>query len=60
MFYKICPFCNAHLDPCERCDCRDAGKEAAPQPRDRPQTKVTSISVSERTIKVKISIGGMS
>ncbi len=23
MGYKICPYCGAHLDPDERCDCRD-------------------------------------
>lgn len=60
MFYKVCPFCNAHLDPCERRDCRDAGEEAAPQPRDRPQTKLTNTNVADQTEKVKISIGGMS
>lgn len=21
MYYRICPFCGAVLDPCERCDC---------------------------------------
>ena len=23
MYYKICEYCGAHLDPGERCDCRD-------------------------------------
>lgn len=23
MFYKICRFCGAHLDPGERCECRN-------------------------------------
>lgn len=23
MGYKICPYCGAHLDPGERCDCQD-------------------------------------
>lgn len=22
-FYKICPYCNAALDPGEKCDCRE-------------------------------------
>lgn len=26
-FYHTCPYCGAHLDPCERCDCEMA-KEA--------------------------------
>ena len=29
MYYRTCPDCGAHLDPGERCDCRDA-KSAAP------------------------------
>lgn len=28
-YYKTCPFCGAHLDSGERCDCQDI-KEAAP------------------------------
>lgn len=24
-YYRVCPFCGAHLDPGERCDCRDEG-----------------------------------
>ena len=26
-YYRICPYCGAHLDPGERCDCQ--GKEMA-------------------------------
>ena len=22
-YYRICEYCGAALDPCERCDCRD-------------------------------------
>ena len=29
--YKVCPQCGAHLDHCERCDCRDK-EESAPHP----------------------------
>lgn len=21
-YYRVCPYCQAHLDPGERCDCR--------------------------------------
>lgn len=21
-YYKVCPYCNANLDPAEKCDCR--------------------------------------
>lgn len=24
MYYTICPYCGAHLDPGERCDCQNA------------------------------------
>ena len=30
MQYRTCPYCGANLDPCERCDCQDEKKEAAP------------------------------
>ena len=30
MYFKVCPRCGAHLDPGERCDCRETEKEAAP------------------------------
>lgn len=23
-YYDVCPFCGAHLDPGERCDCKEA------------------------------------
>nr|DAK92466.1 MAG TPA: RRN7 Zinc-finger of RNA-polymerase I-specific TFIIB, Rrn7 [Caudoviricetes sp.] len=26
-YYKTCPDCGAHLDPGERCDCKDDTKE---------------------------------
>lgn len=29
MGYKICPYCGAHLDPGERCDCQDEENEPA-------------------------------
>lgn len=30
MIYHVCPRCGAHLDPGERCDCENRGKEKAP------------------------------
>lgn len=39
MYYRICPHCDAHLDPGERCDCQDKKIEAAPLQRERPQAK---------------------
>ena len=26
-FYNVCPFCGAHLDPGERCDCKEQQNE---------------------------------
>lgn len=26
-YFKTCPFCGAHLDPDEKCDCQDKNKE---------------------------------
>lgn len=39
-YYKVCPFCGAHLDPGERCDCSArepaAERETARTARARP------------------------
>lgn len=24
-YYRVCPYCGAHLDPGEKCDCRKGG-----------------------------------
>lgn len=26
-FYNVCPYCGAHLDPGERCDCKEQQNE---------------------------------
>lgn len=26
-YYKTCPECGAHLDPCEKCDCQEEDEE---------------------------------
>lgn len=53
MYYKICPYCQAHLDPGERCDCRGEEKEAAPLYRERPQANIPTASLSARPMEVK-------
>ena len=55
--YKTCPQCGAHLDPGERCDCRDKRSEAAPLQRERPQGKTTAVSLAEVRPEVKHSGG---
>lgn len=27
-YYNTCPYCGAHLDPGERCDCQDKPEES--------------------------------
>lgn len=53
MYFRICPYCDAHLDPGERCDCQDKKREAAPLQRERPQDKtpVASIAVLPPGVK---------
>lgn len=29
-YYNTCPYCGAHLDPGERCDCRDRQDDPPP------------------------------
>ena len=41
-YYHTCPYCGAHLDPGERCDCtQQKGGAAAWQPECRPPEPVT-------------------
>ena len=30
-YYRECPYCGAHLDPGERCDCRDDAQNEEPE-----------------------------
>ena len=53
MQYRICPYCEAHLDPGERCDCQDKKREAAPLQRERPQAKVLTASLAVPSQEVK-------
>lgn len=41
MNYKTCPYCGAHLDPGEQCDCRENEKEPEDS-RGRAGSKATN------------------
>lgn len=53
MQYRICPYCEAHLDPGERCDCQDKKREAAPLQRERPQAQTPTASLAAPPPEVK-------
>lgn len=52
MQYRICPLCKAHLDPGERCDCRNK-EEAAPQQPERPQARTLNVNIPCEKANVK-------
>ena len=53
MIFKLCPYCGAHLDPSERCDCQGAKKEAALLQQKRSQAHEPNDSVTDRRPEVK-------
>lgn len=53
MYYRICPYCDAHLDPGEHCDCQVKKIEAAPLQRERPQAKTPTASLAALSPEVK-------
>ncbi len=53
MIYKTCPYCGAHLDPGERCDCPGAKKEVALLQQSRPLANGTTDSLSNPRPEVK-------
>lgn len=53
MICKVCPYCGAHLDFGERCDCEGAKKEAALLQQRRPQSDVPVSSLAEEPRNVK-------
>lgn len=53
MIYKTCPYCGAHLDPGERCDCDGAKKEAALLQQKRPSPNDPVPSLADRAPNVK-------
>lgn len=38
-FYNVCPYCGAHLDPGERCDCKDQQDERPPAIKNEKEDK---------------------
>ena len=56
MYYRTCSICHSNLDPNEKCDC-ETKKETNPLARERPLSKVTKVSVSAPSLKVKIVRG---
>ena len=45
MYYNVCPYCGANLDPGERCDCT-----AMPEKEKPPADAGTSVGGSEKNI----------
>ena len=56
MYYRTCPICHSNLDPNEKCDC-ETKKETSPLPREKPLSKVTKVSLSMPSLKVKRARG---
>lgn len=50
--FRECPYCGAHLDPCEVCDCKE---KAAPGGRNPEAAMVneTTIIITEKKQNVK-------
>lgn len=53
MYYRICPYCGAHLDFGEICDCQGKKREAVPLQRERPQGKTPITSLAATSLEVK-------
>jgi hypothetical protein len=51
MYYRTCSLCHSNLDPNEKCDC-ETKKETNPQPRERPLSKVSKVSLAVPQAKV--------
>ena len=58
MFFKPCPYCGAHLDPGEKCDCSGAKKETALLQQRRPQANNPVSSLANLRQEVKPMKGG--
>lgn len=55
--YKVCPYCESHLDFGEICSCQDKKREAAPLQRERPQAQTPTASLAAPPLEVK-HLGG--
>lgn len=56
MYYNECPYCGAHLDPCEPCDCRDE-KELRLRKRQATEIRITEmLEEDERWNQEKLRI----
>lgn len=47
-YYRVCPYCAAHLDPGEKCDCREDEKAAS-------SVTSTESGKAEQTLKGPVS-----
>ena len=45
-YYRTCPYCGSHLDPCECCDCKE---NAAPGATNTKDGKVEQIATAVST-----------
>lgn len=46
LYYHICPFCGAHLDPGERCDCLQGN--TPPEPQTDKKEKVSTMDTASK------------
>ena len=53
MLYRTCPFCGAHLDPDERCDCQESTiKVVIPiVPGPKPRTSKSAVAETKKAAK---------
>lgn len=46
-YYRTCPYCGSHLDPCERCDCKENAAPGATNTKDgKVEQSTTAVSTS--------------
>ena len=53
MICKVCPYCGAHLDFGERCDCEGAKKETVLLQQKRSQHNISDSSLADHPPNVK-------
>lgn len=58
MIFKVCPYCGAHLDCGERCDCQGAKKETALLQQKRSHSNNPIASLADRSQEVKRADAG--